>query len=69
MAFALYPVIAEVASGAMVRPERALSMSVIGAQAAIVGSPMSAATAGMIGLLAVHGVTPFQISSSRSQPV
>lgn len=61
VAFALYPVIAEVASGAMVRPERALSMSVIGAQAAIVGSPMSAATAGMIGLLAVHGVTPFQI--------
>ncbi len=61
VAFALYPVIAEVAAGAMVRPERAMSMSVIGAQAAIVGSPMSAATAAMIGLLAVSGVTPFQI--------
>ena len=61
VAFALYPVIAEVAAGAMVRPDRAMSISVIGAQAAIVGSPMSAATAAMIGLLAVSGVTPFQI--------
>lgn len=61
VAFAVYPVIAEVAASARVRPERPLTMSVIGAQAGITGSPMSAATAAMIGFLAVKGVTPFQI--------
>ncbi len=61
VAFAVYPVIAEVAAAARVRPERPLSMSVIGAQAAITGSPMSAATAAMIGLFAAQGVLPFHI--------
>ena len=61
VAFSVYPVIAEVAAAARVRPERPLSMSVIGAQAAITGSPMSAATAAMIGLFAAQGVLPFHI--------
>lgn len=61
VAFSVYPVIAEVAAAARVRPERPLSMSVIGAQAAITGSPMSAATAAMIGLFATQGVLPFHI--------
>ena len=63
MAFSVYPVIAEVAIGARVRPERPLTMSVIGAQSGITGSPMSAATGAMIALLAVKGVTPLQIFS------
>ena len=61
VAFSLYPVIAEVAIGARVRPERPLTMSVIGAQSGITGSPMSAATGAMIALLAAKGVTPSQI--------
>ena len=56
VAFSVYPVIAEVAIGARVRPERPLTMSVIGAQSGITGSPMSAATGAMIALLAVKGV-------------
>lgn len=63
VAFSVYPVIAEVAIGARVRPERPLTMSVIGAQSGITGSPMSAATGAMIALLAVKGVTPLQIFS------
>lgn len=61
VAFSLYPVIAEVAIGARVRPERPLTMSVIGAQSGITGSPMSAATGAMIALLAAKGVSPTQI--------
>lgn len=61
VAFSVYPVIAEVAIGARVRPERPLTMSVIGAQAGITGSPMSAATGAMIALLAVKGVAPVHI--------
>ncbi len=61
VAFSVFPVIAEVAIGARVRPERPLTMSVIGAQAACTGSPMAAATAALIGFLAVKGVTPGQI--------
>lgn len=61
VSFALYPVIAEVASAMRVRPERALSMSVLASQTAVVASPMSAATAAMIALLAGFGTTPLQI--------
>ena len=61
VAFSLYPVIAEVAIGARVRPERPLTMSVIAAQSGITGSPMSAATGAMIAMLAVKGVAPIQI--------
>lgn len=61
VAFAVYPVIAEVAAAARVRPERALSMAVLSSQIAVVSSPMSGATAAMVALLAVYGTTPLQI--------
>jgi anaerobic C4-dicarboxylate transporter DcuA len=59
--FAIFPVIAEVAREAGVRPERPLSISVIASQQAITASPMSAATAAMVGILAPAGVTLGQI--------
>lgn len=61
VSFSVYPVIAEVAIKAGVRPERPLSMSVIAANSGITGSPMSAATASMIGLLAAYGVSPLKL--------
>ncbi|MCX6851309.1 MAG: anaerobic C4-dicarboxylate transporter family protein [Verrucomicrobia bacterium] len=51
VAYALLPVIAEVAISANVRPERPLSISVISSQLAITASPVSAATATLIGML------------------
>lgn len=51
VAFSLYPVIAEVAAEAKVRPERAISATVIAASVAVAASPMSAATAGMVAIL------------------
>lgn len=54
VAYAVLPVIAEVARKAGVRPERPLSIAVIASQQAITASPISAATAGMIALLAIH---------------
>ncbi len=61
VAFAVYPVIAEVAAEAGIRPERPMSMSVIASGIAIVASPMSAATAGMIAALSMYDVSLFQI--------
>ena len=52
VAYSLLPVIAEVSRKAGVRPERPMSISVIASQQAITASPISAATAGMIALLA-----------------
>lgn len=63
VAFSVYPVVAEVAAEAKIRPERPLAMSVIAAGIAIVASPMSAATAGMLGILGGFGVTPFTLLS------
>ena len=57
VAMSLFPVIAEVAYGAGVRVERPLATSVIASKCGCTGSPVSAATAAMIGLLAVQGVT------------
>jgi anaerobic C4-dicarboxylate transporter DcuA len=54
VAYALLPVIAEVAISARVRPERPLSIAVIASQLAITASPVSAATAAMLGMLAWH---------------
>ena len=51
VAYAVLPVIAEVARKAGVRPERPMSISVIASQAAITASPLSAATAGLLGIL------------------
>lgn len=64
VAFSLYPVIAEVAAEAKVRPERALSATVIAASVAVAASPMSAATAGMLAILHEYaGITLGQILS------
>ncbi len=63
VSFAVYPVIAEVAAAARVRPERPLSMAVLSSQIAVCSSPMSGATAAMVALLAVYGTTPLQILS------
>jgi anaerobic C4-dicarboxylate transporter-like protein len=52
VAYALLPVIAEVARKAGVRPERPLSMSVIAAQHGLVASPISAATVALMAALA-----------------
>lgn len=48
VAFALYPVIVEVAYGANERPERPLSIATVAATQAVTASPMSAATAVLI---------------------
>jgi anaerobic C4-dicarboxylate transporter DcuA len=54
VAYAILPVIAEVARESGVRPERALSISVIASQQAITASPISAATVALLGLLPGH---------------
>jgi anaerobic C4-dicarboxylate transporter DcuA len=54
VAYAILPVIAEVARESGVRPERPLSISVIASQQAITASPISAATVAMLGLLPGH---------------
>lgn len=61
VAFAVYPVVAEVAMQARVRPERALSASVICAGIGVMASPMSAAMAAMVGIMTVQGVEFWQI--------
>lgn len=61
VAFAVYPVVAEVAAEAKIRPERPMSACVISAGMAVIASPISAATAGMIGALAGYGVSLWQI--------
>lgn len=50
--YSLLPIIAEVATKKRIRPERPLSISVIAAHLGITASPISAATAGMITILA-----------------
>lgn len=61
VAFAVYPVVAEVAAAAKVRPERPIAASVISAGIAVVASPMSAATAAMIAALSPYNVTILDI--------
>ncbi|WP_411704790.1 anaerobic C4-dicarboxylate transporter family protein [Edaphovirga cremea] len=56
VAFSILPVIAEVARESGVRPERPMSISVIASQQAITASPISAAMAALIALLAPFGV-------------
>ncbi len=57
VAYAVLPVIAEVARKAGIRPERPLSISVIASQQAITASPISAATAGLLGILGGSSLT------------
>jgi anaerobic C4-dicarboxylate transporter DcuA len=59
--YPLLPVIYEVAHEAGIRPERPMAVATIASQQAITASPVSAATAAMIGLLASHGLGLVQI--------
>jgi anaerobic C4-dicarboxylate transporter DcuA len=59
--YPLLPVIYEVAHESGIRPERPMAIAVIASQQAITASPVSAATAAMIGLLATHGMGLVQI--------
>jgi anaerobic C4-dicarboxylate transporter DcuA len=52
--YPLLPVIYEVAHESGIRPERPMAIATIASQQAITASPVSAATAAMIGLLAEH---------------
>ena len=61
VAFSVYPVIAEIAINAKVRPERAMSMSVIASNMAVCASPTSAIAAAMIAITAPIGVTPLSL--------
>lgn len=61
VAYSVLPVIAEVARDSKIRPERPLGIAVIASQQAITASPISAATAAMLGLLAGFDVTLFDI--------
>lgn len=56
ISYSIMPIIAEVATKARVRPERAMSMSVTAAHLAITASPVSAATAALLSILAASGV-------------
>jgi anaerobic C4-dicarboxylate transporter DcuA len=57
VAYAILPVIAEVARKAGIRPERPMAISVIASQQAITASPLSAATAGLLAILASSSLT------------
>src|SRR5262245_47139404 len=59
--YPLLPVIYEVAHQTGIRPERPLAIATIASQQAITASPVSAATAAMIGLLAARNVGLIQI--------
>src|SRR3954451_17322547 len=59
--YPLLPVIYEVAHESGIRPERPMAIATIASQQAITASPVSAATAAMIGLLASHHVSLMQI--------
>lgn len=59
--YPLLPVIYEVAHENGIRPERPMTIATIASQQAITASPVSAATAAMIGLLATHHIGLMQI--------
>ena len=59
--YPLLPVIYEVAYENDIRPERPMAIATIASQQAITASPVSAATAAMIGLLAPHHIGLVQI--------
>src|SRR3954463_15731746 len=59
--YPLLPVIYEVAHEGGIRPERPMAIATIASQQAITASPVSAATAAMIGLMASHHVGLVQI--------
>lgn len=53
--YSLLPIISEVSAKKRIRPERPLSISVIASHLALTGSPMSAATAALVVILAYPG--------------
>ena len=56
ISYSILPIIAEVATKARVRPERALSMSVTASHMGITASPVSAATAALLTVLVSNGI-------------
>jgi anaerobic C4-dicarboxylate transporter DcuA len=56
ISYSILPIIAEVAIKARIRPERALSMSVTAAHMGITSSPVSAASAALLTVLADKGI-------------
>ena len=56
ISYSIMPIIAEVATKGRIRPERALSMSVTAAHMGITASPVSAASAALLTVLAASGV-------------
>jgi anaerobic C4-dicarboxylate transporter DcuA len=56
ISYSILPIIAEVAIKARIRPERALSMSVTAAHMGITASPVSAASAALLTVLAARGI-------------
>jgi anaerobic C4-dicarboxylate transporter DcuA len=56
ISYSILPIIAEVAIKKRIRPERALSMSVTASHMAITASPVSAATAALLTVLAPTGI-------------
>jgi anaerobic C4-dicarboxylate transporter DcuA len=56
ISYSIMPIIAEVATKALVRPERALSMSVTAAHMGITASPVSAASAALLTVLVANGI-------------
>ena len=63
VAYALLPVIAEVALKAGIRPERPMAVAAIASQQAITVSPISAATAALIASLAAAGYSDISLGS------
>lgn len=63
IAYSLLPIISEIATDSKVRPERPMSISVIASQQAITASPISAATAALLGtsLLGGQGIEMIDI--------
>lgn len=61
IAYSVLPVIAEVARGTKIRPERPLGIAVIASQQAITASPISAATVALLGMLAGFDISLFDI--------
>jgi len=59
--YPLLPVIYEVAHESGIRPERPMAIATVASQQAVTASPVSAATAAMIGLLAAHNIGLVQI--------
>lgn len=56
ISYSILPIVAEVAIKARIRPERALSMSVTAAHMGITASPVSAASAALLTVLAPQGI-------------